>query len=96
MLNLPARPHLDQLRHQARDLLRAARAGDASAARRIQAVSARLTLAAAQLVVARDYGFPSWARLKAEQIVPCAVQHPHQYGISCVVVELGNAPHFSH
>src|SRR5262249_51581102 len=66
MPNLPARPNLDQLRHQARDLLRAARAGDAAATKRIEAVSDRLSLAAAQLVVARDYGFSSWARLKAE------------------------------
>ena len=66
MPDLPARSNLDQLRHQARDLLRAARAGDAAATKRIEAVSDRLSLAAAQLVVARDYGFSSWARLKAE------------------------------
>lgn len=66
MPDLPARPNIDQLRHQARDLLRAARAGDAAATRQIEAVSPRLTLAAAQLVVSRDYGFSSWARLKAE------------------------------
>ena len=66
MRDLPARPDLDQLRHQARDLLRAARAGDPTALRRIHAASDRLTLAAAQRVVARDHGFPSWARLKAE------------------------------
>jgi ankyrin repeat protein len=66
MPDLPARPNLDQLRHQARDLLRAARAGDAAAAERIQAVSDRLTLATAQRVVARDHGFSSWAALKAE------------------------------
>jgi hypothetical protein len=29
-------------------------------------VSGRLTLAAAQLAVAREYGFASWARLAAE------------------------------
>jgi ankyrin repeat protein len=66
MPDLPARPNLDQLRHQARDLLRAAHAGDAATTRRIQAVSDRVTLAAAQLVVARDHGFSSWAALKAE------------------------------
>jgi len=48
------------------DLLRAAQAGDAAATRRVEAVSDRLTLAAAQLAVAREYGFSSWARLKAE------------------------------
>jgi ankyrin repeat protein len=66
MPDLPARPNLDQLRHQARDLLRAARAGDEGATRRIDAVSEQLTLSAAQLVVARDHGFASWARLRVE------------------------------
>src|SRR5260370_42622220 len=66
MQNLPAQPNLDQLRHQARELLRAARAGDAAATKRIHAVSDRLTLTAAQLVLARDLGFSSWSRLKAE------------------------------
>jgi ankyrin repeat protein len=66
MAVLPAQPHLDHLRRQARDLLRAARAGDTAAAERVLAVSDRLTLAAAQLAVAREYGFASWAKLKTE------------------------------
>lgn len=66
MPDLPARPDLDHLRHQARDLLRAAKAGDAAAVGRMAAVSDRRTLSAAQLAVAREYGFASWARLKAE------------------------------
>jgi ankyrin repeat protein len=66
MAVLPAQPHLDHLRRQARDLLRAARAGDDTATARILALSDRLTLAAAQLAVARDYGFASWAKLKEE------------------------------
>jgi ankyrin repeat protein len=66
MATLPARPDLDHLRRQARDLLRAARGGDAAAADRVAAVSGRLNLASAQLAIARDYGFPSWARLKAD------------------------------
>lgn len=66
MAVLPAQPHIDHLRRQARDLLRAARAGDTAAAERVLAVSDRLTLAAAQLAVAREYGFASWARLKTE------------------------------
>lgn len=65
MAVLPARPDLDQLRHQAKDLLRAANSGDAAAAGRIRAVSGQLTLASAQLAIARDYGFASWAQLKA-------------------------------
>ena len=66
MPDLPARPDLDQLRHQAKDLLRAARSGDNAALARIRAVSGRLMLASAQLAVARAYGFPSWRRLTIE------------------------------
>ena len=66
MTDLPARPSLDHLRREARDLLRAAQAGDPVALGRIQAVSAARTLASAQLALAREYGFASWARLKAE------------------------------
>jgi ankyrin repeat protein len=64
MADLPARPNLDHLRREARDLLRAAQAGDPAAVGRIQAVSATPTLASAQLALAREYGFASWARLK--------------------------------
>jgi ankyrin repeat protein len=66
MPTLPAHPNLDQLRHQAKDLLRAAQSGDAEATARINAVSDALTLAAAQLALAREYGFASWPRLKEE------------------------------
>ena len=66
MAELPARPSLDHLRHEARDLLRAAQAGDPAAVSRIRAVSTEPTLASAQLALAREYGFASWARLKAE------------------------------
>jgi hypothetical protein len=63
---LPARPDLEQLRHQAKDLLRAADAGDHDAITRIRTVSSRQILASAQLALARGYGFTSWARLKTE------------------------------
>ncbi|MER5268653.1 ankyrin repeat domain-containing protein [Actinosynnema sp. NPDC002837] len=66
MPDLPARPNLDQLRHQARDLLRDARRGGVDALARIGAVSDRVVLASAQLAIAREHGFPSWARLKLE------------------------------
>ena len=66
MADLPAKPSLDHLRRQARDLLRAAQAGDTKAAGRIRAVSDVLTLANAQLAVAREYGFASWTRLRDE------------------------------
>ena len=66
MATLPPRPNQDHLGRQARDLLRAARAGDDAATARIGAVSGRLIRAAPQLAVAREYGFASWARLAAE------------------------------
>ena len=66
MPDLPARPDLTQLRHQAKDLLRAAKGGDPGALTRIGAVSDRTTLASAQLAVAREYGFASWPKLKRE------------------------------
>jgi hypothetical protein len=66
MSQLPGRPDTDQLRRQARELHRAAAGGDASALGRLRQVSDKVTLSAAQLAIAREYGFPSWPRLKAE------------------------------
>lgn len=66
---LPVRPDLDQLRHQAKDLLRAAHGGDASALADFtefhpRAIDpAEATLADAQLVLARSYEAQSWPRL---------------------------------
>ncbi len=65
MSRLPDRPDTDQLRRQARELHRAAAGGDTGALERLRQVSGKVTLSAAQLAVARDYGFPSWPRLKA-------------------------------
>nr|WP_053716852.1 ankyrin repeat domain-containing protein [Saccharothrix sp. NRRL B-16348] len=66
MPHLPARPDLDQLRHQARDLMRAARRGDSPALARVRAVSDQVVLASAQLAIAREHGFPSRPKLKLE------------------------------
>ena len=49
MSELPDRPDLDQLRRQARELLRAAADGEPRAVARLRAVSERVTLSAAQL-----------------------------------------------
>src|SRR5579864_4297514 len=65
----PVRPNLDQLRHQAKDLLRAIRANDPAAVAELRkhhpknVEAARAKLADAQVVLARAYGLPSWARL---------------------------------
>ena len=66
MSELPGRPNIDQLRRQARELLRAAAGGEPSALARIRAFSERVSLSAAQLAVAREYGFASWPALHAE------------------------------
>jgi ankyrin repeat protein len=63
---LPEHPDLDQARRLAKELLRAARSGDARAVSRLAAVSAPLTLAGAQLALARELGQPSWAALVRE------------------------------
>lgn len=65
MSELPERPDLAQLRRQAKELHRAAAEGNAEAIRRLRAVSDRTTLSAAQLAVAREYGFGSWSSLRA-------------------------------
>ena len=67
---LAARPDLDQLRRQAKELLAAFRAGDPDAvaevrARYHDADRDQFALHNAQLVVARSYGFDSWPKLKA-------------------------------
>ncbi len=74
---LPGVPSLEQQKKQARELLDAARAGDEAALERMRAhhphlsasdadlTERRLALHHAQLVIAREYGFASWPRLKA-------------------------------
>lgn len=74
--SLPSRPSLDQLRHQAKDVLKAHRAGDAagctvlrrlpslSAATDAQLLAARVTLVDVQFALALEYGFDNWPALK--------------------------------
>jgi hypothetical protein len=64
---LPPRPSLGQLRRRAKELRDAARSGDPAALSRVAAHGAgTVSLAAAQLVIAREHGCPSWPRLVAE------------------------------
>ena len=65
MSELPRHPDLDQLRRRARELHRAAQPGDSEALRRLRAVSGDVSLAAAQLAIAREHGFSGWPALKA-------------------------------
>jgi ankyrin repeat protein len=67
--HFPVRPNLEQLKHQAKDLLRAIKQGEPSALaelkkhhpKAITPESAKL--ADAQLVLARSYGLPNWPRM---------------------------------
>jgi hypothetical protein len=79
---LPGRPDLDQLRRHARELLRAAAANDEQALRRIHVVSQKQTLSAAQLAIAREYGFPSWPKLRAEVLRRQADAEPDADGVA--------------
>ncbi len=72
---LPDRPDLEQLRRQAKELLRSARNGEPAALARFRALPALArasdeelarrshALHDAQSVIAREYGFPSWKAL---------------------------------
>jgi hypothetical protein len=67
--HFPVRPNLEQLKHQAKDLLRAIKQGEPSALAELQKhhpktiTPENAKLAAAQFVLARSYGLPSWPRL---------------------------------
>ena len=90
---LPANPSLDHLKHQAKDLLRGHDARNPEVAQRIREFHPRfesateaeifkvaLKLTDAQLTIARQSGFQSWARLKAHLAAPTAPERltlPH-------------------
>ena len=73
---LPARPNLEQLKNQAKSLLRAAHAGDGPALRRFailpsfsthpETAATESALHDAQSVIAREHGFVSWNALREE------------------------------
>ena len=68
--SLPPDPNLNQLKNQARDLLKAYKSGDSKAIDRVFAVykpkAEDLTLREAQQALAREYGFTSWQALLDE------------------------------
>jgi ankyrin repeat protein len=68
-LELPVKPNLEHLKKQAKVLLSKVQQGDAAAMERFRSLvsfstPATLKLADAQHVIARDYGFASWPKLK--------------------------------
>ena len=65
--SLPSRPDLAQQKKQAKELLQSFASGDAEARARVRAVlpdKQQIALADAQFVLAREYGFASWAALR--------------------------------
>jgi ankyrin repeat protein len=96
---LPPRPNLEQIKKQAKSLLKAYQAEASDAIARIREHHPRLknssegairiapfTLADAQLVLAREYGFTSWTRLKQH-----AQQQQPVHSIEASVRALRNA-----
>jgi ankyrin repeat protein len=76
--DLPAHPNLEQYKKQAKDLLKGCKADDPDALRRIRAQHlrvAKLTLATAQFVIAREHGFDNWPKF-AKQITMLAGGDP--------------------
>jgi ankyrin repeat protein len=83
---LPAQPHLDVPKQQARELLRQSKAKSTDALDRVRrqhprfhktdddSLSARIKLSDAQLVIAREYGFSSWTQLKQRITANTAAQ----------------------
>jgi hypothetical protein len=97
---LPSSPSLEQLRRQAKDLLKASRARDLRALLRIEQHlpnrSGTAALADAQLVIAREYGFASWPRLKqhveglaaAQARVPSRPESPRKLRIKQIAAQV--------
>ena len=94
---LPSNPNLDHLKYQAKDLLKDHAARTPDLAQRIREFHPRfcrvadteifdapLSVSDAQLTIAREYGFPSWARLKRHIEKPTLSDRldlPHQQRI---------------
>lgn len=94
---LPWNPNLDHLKYQAKDLRKERSANTPGVAQRIrefhprfgratdaEIFDAQFSLSDAQLTIAREYGFPSWARLKRHIEKPTLSDRldlPHQQRI---------------
>ena len=104
--DLPPDPSLEHLKNQARDLQRRIRAGDPGAVAavrefhpRLGAITtesselARFSLADAQLVIARRYGFSSWTRLRRNvEVVIRPVTSPRELARAFELIGARRAP----
>jgi ankyrin repeat protein len=95
---LPPNPSLENLKKQAKTLLKACRRGDAEAVARIRAAHPRfepgaLRLSDCHLVLAREAGFASWPQLKAA-VESAKRDLPTQFvEIACLCYD---DPHYDH
>jgi hypothetical protein len=98
---LPDRPDIDQLKRQAKELLRSHRSGEAECVPRLRehvytrpswsggdVFAAKFSLLDAQLVIAREYGFDNWQGL--------ALQVAQRRGQRTTRAAPGNTPGTSH
>ena len=95
---LPPRPNLDQLKRQAKDVLKAHHAGDAAACgllRRLpklatasdaELLAAAVTLNDAQFALAKEYGFENWQALK-QRVDSSAISHALRKVDGCTWIE---------
>ncbi|PYV53773.1 MAG: hypothetical protein DMG98_20045 [Acidobacteria bacterium] len=102
---LPPKPNLDHLKYQARDLLREHAQRNLGAAQRIrefhprfggvcdaEIFDAHIRLSDTQLAIARESGFPSWARLKRhieKPTLPDRLNLPHHERIEDAIFRRG-------
>jgi ankyrin repeat protein len=91
---LPARANVGQLKKQAKDLHAHVRAGSPDALERVRKVlpAARGLLADAQLVIAREYGFESWSKLR-RRVEAIDLDDPGNAFTEAACVPIDGAPH---
>jgi len=104
--DLPGDPSLEHLKNQARTLQRRVRAGDPEALAAVREFHPRpaattgdspglprFALADAQLVIARQYGFASWARLRRNiAVVIRPVASPRELALAFELIGARRAP----
>ncbi len=90
---LPVRPNIDQLRNQAKDLLKAVRNYDPAAIAEFRELHPKpdshiaAKLADAQLVIARSYGLPSWPRLVTAARMTDAIWRGDIEGVRAIIID---------
>jgi ankyrin repeat protein len=91
--HFPVRPNLEQLKHQAKDLLRGIRQGERGALAQLrkhhpkQPEPRLAKLADAQLALARSYGLPGWPRLVTACRLTDAIWHGDVEAVRQIVLK---------